>query len=316
MNLQRISLFRGLLLTCALGSLILWGCRAGAVGGETPQPSLTTLAPTTAITLTPTHIPTPTSTPEPLAALVNGEGITLAEFQAELERYRKALAEVQAAAPGTNLATDAVTEDMVALQYLVDETLLAQAATEAGFELDPGLVDQRYAELASSMDMAAWLQANFFTEDSFLTALSRSIRAAWMRDRILAEMSASTEQVHARQILLYNSIEANQVLANLQSGADFENLARQYDPVNAGDLGWFPRGYLTEPAIEEAAFNLQPAEFSGVIETQLGFHLVQVLERSTERPLTPEARLAAQEYRIKQWLEERKAGSEIQVLIP
>jgi hypothetical protein len=48
----------------------------------------------------------------------------------------------------------------------------------------------------------------------------------------------------------------------------------------------------------------------------LGFHLVQVVERSSEQPLAPEAKLAVQELTLQQWLEERKAGSEIQVLIP
>jgi len=316
MNWMRISLPKALVLTWVIGSILLTGCRAGVVTGETPQPTAAVDQPTPAVTFTPTTVPTTTFTPEPLAALVNGEGISLAEFQAELERYRKALAEVSAVSPGTILATEEVAEEMVALNYLIEETLLAQAAAQTGYVLDPGLVQQRYADLAASVDMAAWLQANFYTDETFMSALSRSIQAAWMRDQILAEMTAFPEQVHARQILLYNSTEASLVLANLQSGADFENLARQYDPVDAGDLGWFPRGYLTEPAIEDAAFGLQPGEFSNVIETQLGFHLVQVVERSSEQPLAPEAKLAVQELTLQQWLEERKAGSEIQVLIP
>jgi peptidyl-prolyl cis-trans isomerase C len=313
---MHFSLPKVLGLTWVIGSLLLTGCRAGVVTGETPQPTAVVEQPTPAVTLTPTTVPTPTFTPEPLAALVNGEGISLAEFQAELERYRKALAEVSAASPGTILATEEVTEEMLALNYLIEETLLAQAAAQAGYVLDTGLVQQRYADLAASVDTDAWLQANFYTDESFMSALSRSIQSAWMRDQILAEMPAFPEQVHARQILLYNSTEASLVLANLQSGADFENLARQYDPVDAGDLGWFPRGYLTEPAIEEAAFGLQPGEFSNVIETPLGFHLVQVVERSSEQPLAPEAKLAVQELTLQQWLEERKAGSDIQVLIP
>ncbi len=43
----------------------------------------------------------------------------------------------------------------------------------------------------------------------------------------------------------------------LQAGADFATLAYRYDPLTGGDLGWFPRGVLTQPAVEEAAFSLQ-----------------------------------------------------------
>ena len=82
------------------------------------------------------------------------------------------------------------------------------------------------------------------------------------------------------------------------------------------DIGWFPRGYLTEPAIEEAAFNLQPGEVSPIIETRLGFHILKVTGRDPERMLEPEAYLALQAQALQRWLDDARAQSEIQVLIP
>ncbi len=64
-------------------------------------------------------------------------------------------------------------------------------------------------------------------------------------------------------------------------------LASEADPVTRGDLGWFPRGYLLQPEVEEAAFSLQPGEVSQVIKSAIGFHLVQVIEKDPARPVDP-----------------------------
>jgi parvulin-like peptidyl-prolyl isomerase len=137
-----------------------------------------------------------------------------------------------------------------------------------------------------------------------------------MRDKIVAELPAAVEQVLARQILLYNSDAAAEALARLTAGEDFAALAAEYDPLTKGDLGWFPRGYLLDPALEEAAFSLQPGERSDIIETALGFHILQIIERDPARPLEQDARLALQSQHIQAWLAERRANSDIQILLP
>jgi peptidyl-prolyl cis-trans isomerase D len=62
--------------------------------------------------------------------------------------------------------------------------------------------------------------------------------------------------------------------------ADFARLAREKskDPGSAdkgGDLGWFGRGMMTKP-FEDAAFALQDGQISGVVETDFGFHIIEV----------------------------------------
>ena len=219
-------------------------------------------------------------------------------------------------ATGTNLATEGVTEESIVLQSLIDQVLLAQSAVQADYVLDEATLNDRFAALAAQTDLLAWMTENGYTEESFRNALARSIQSAWMRDQILTGVPHAQEQVHATQILLYNSEEANQVYSDLQAGADFDRLAAAYDPIGRGDIGWFPRGYLTEPAIEEAAFNLQPGEVSPIIETRLGFHILKVTGRDPERMLEPEAYLALQAQALQRWLDDARAQSEIQVLIP
>ena len=137
-----------------------------------------------------------------------------------------------------------------------------------------------------------------------------------MRDQIIAGVPETAEQVHARQILLYNSDEAEALFAQLASGADFETLAGQYDPLAKGDLGWFPRGYLTVSALDDVVFALEPGEVSPIIETEIGFHIVQVIERDTARPLNFSAYQIVQKATLETWLHERQAQSDIIYYLP
>jgi len=92
-------------------------------------------------------------------------------------------------------------------------------------------------------------------------------------------------------------------------------LAWEYSPETGGELGWFPRGYLFQPAVEEAAFALQPGQFSGIIETAYGFHIIEVIERDPQRPLSADALLAAQRTVIETWLTDRRAQSAIEIYV-
>lgn len=269
-------------------------------------PSVT--SPGEAPTLPPSPLP-PSPTPQPLAARVNGEGITLVEYQAELARFK--------AASGTELASE---DEQRVLDDLIDQVILAQEAARQGFEVNEEMVqehiDAMIGQLGSSQALTDWMEAQGYDEQSFRLALRRSIAAAWMRDQIIAGVSRNAEQVHARQILLYNSQQAQEVLARLKAGDSFTNLALEYDPLTGGDLGWFPRGYLLDSGLDQVAFSLQPEQYSDVIQTLAGFHILQVLERDPQRPLSPAALLDLQSQALRQWLETRRQETEIERLLP
>jgi len=266
-----------------------------------PTDTLTSILPS------PTIEPSPTKFP--LAAVVNGEDISLSEYQAELSRYQAAI--------GTELATN---NPMRVLDELIDQVLMAQAASQTGFVVDEALLTERYDQLADRIGgtqaLLEWLEANKYSQEEFYQSLRRAIAVAWMRDQIAAQVPEAVEQVHARQILLYNAGEADQVLEQLGSGQDFAELAEAYDPIAKGDLGWFPRGYLLDPKLDEAIFTLEPGSYSQVVQTEAGFHIVQVIERDLQHLLVPDARMALQRQALQDWLEARREQSEIQVLLP
>ena len=269
----------------------------------------------------PTPVPTPTAsstpepptaTPEPLALSVNGEGFTLVEFDAEVERYTAAqMALGKTVEPAAAAST--VIEDLVA------QLLLAQSARVNGFTLEDAALQARVDTLAAQIGgaeaLTGWESAHGYSDQAFRSALRRGAEAAWMRDKIISTVPSTAEQVHVQQILLYNQDTAISFLNQLNGGADFDELAFKADPFTRGDLGWVPRGYLLNSQIEATAFNLTVGQYSDVITTDVGFHIVRVLERDPNRALSPDALLTLQELALRKWIEEQRAQANV-VLAP
>ena len=294
---RRYILFQ-LTLTLALG---LSACASLSGTTATGTPASPTLTP----------FP-PTPTPPPLAAIVNDEWITEEEFLAEVERYRAAQQ-----ALGNDVSTDDAAQ--IVLDDLIAQVLLAQAARAEGFEITEADLGSRIDALASEVGgadaLAAWQSEHGYTDESFQSALKRAVEAAWMRDKIIAAVPGTAEQVHAQQILLYNEDAARKVADQLSAGANFADLAVLYDPNTGGELGWFPRGYLLEPELEEAAFSLEPEQHSDVIATEVGYHILLVVERDSQHLLSPDAYLVMQEKALGDWLAQKRTESDI-VLAP
>lgn len=76
------------------------------------------------------------------------------------------------------------------------------------------------------------------------------------------------------------------LLDSVKAGKDFAELAKKYsdDPGSAsqgGDLGFVKKGVFY-PEFEEAAYKLSVGETSDVIESPIGFHIIQLIERRGE----------------------------------
>jgi parvulin-like peptidyl-prolyl isomerase len=291
-----LSVVRFLTLFLVLG---LSAC-ASLLTSSTPTPQLPTATP----------VP-PTATPPPSAAIVNGEYITIVEFQAELERYKSAQ---------TALGLSFTDEDanQIVLEDMIAQFLLAQAAREANFNLTEADLKSRMEALAAEVGgaevLSAWQSAHGYDDASFQIALKRSAEAAWMRDKIIADVPTSVEQIHLRQILTYNEADARTAYIELKAGADFDELAARFDPIALGELGWVPPGYLLDAKADEAVFALQAGTYSDVVATTAGFHIFKAIERGNH-PLSPDALLTVQELAVKSWLADQRAKSNI-VLAP
>lgn len=259
-------------------------------------------------TMVPLPSLSPTNTSLPMALVVNDQGITQAEFDAEVARYLMADEDLGETTDPA-VAAEAVRDDFI------NQLLLGQGAAELGYSVDDETLQARIDDLAEQAGgreaFLAWQVEYGYTEADFAAALRRQVNAAWMRDKIIAEVPLVADQVHVRQIIFFTEQEALDVYASLQSGWDFNTLAKQFNPLTSGELGWFPRGYLVHPTIEDAAFALTPGTYSPVVTSSVGFHILYLIERDPAYPLSPDALLTFQEKALLDWLTQRRNESTI-----
>ena len=128
-----ICLFPLLISACNQGSQTATSTPVVVISKETPS-----LTPEPILTTIP-----PTATPVPLALVINGENISLAEYEAEIARF-----EVATSITGTVLASDTNT---TVINELVDQTLLAQAAREKGFTVDEADLEAKISALQEKL---------------------------------------------------------------------------------------------------------------------------------------------------------------------
>jgi hypothetical protein len=124
-------------------------------------------------------------------------------------------------------------------------------------------------------------------------------------DEITAGVPRSEEQVWARHILVEDEGTALEVLDRLNAGEDFGEVAKEVstDPgsgANGGDLGWFSRGAMVAP-FEEAAFSLEPGRISDPVQSDFGYHIIQMIARQ-ERPFTADQYESKRNTAFTDWL--------------
>jgi parvulin-like peptidyl-prolyl isomerase len=209
------------------------------------------------------------------------------------------------------------------LQQMVQVELAEQLATAEGIAIEDAEID---AELVKAMNDV--LQTGQYeTWEDYLAAAGSSQEAFQKQvmtyllfQKLLAAHGGpeEAEQVQAVHILVETKETGDEVLAKLEAGESFADLAAEYstDPGSkdqGGDLGWFPRGRMV-PEFEAAAFALSPGETSGLVQTQYGYHIIHVLGKEV-RPLSPEALDQVRQQNFQVWFEAQLQNADVETLV-
>jgi parvulin-like peptidyl-prolyl isomerase len=304
--------WKWLLLCLALVSLLSCGQKIDSVPPPTLVPTkamleLPTYTPTATVPVpTATPVPSPTPTEIPVAALVNGEPIYLSDFEQEVERARGAASREQI------------------LDAMIETELLNQAAARAGITISDEQLDEIIEtdiETVGGREVFEQrLAENNISEDEYRGTVRSNLLAQQVQLAMSGEVPTTVEHVHARHILVATEDEAKAILAQIREGADFATLAQTYSidvstRDRGGDLGFFPRGLLLAPELEEVAFSLSPGQVSGVVSSELlGYHILQVLERE-DRPLDEQNAELIQANQIRRWRQELWADASVERLV-
>lgn len=191
------------------------------------------------------------------------------------------------------------------LENLIQEATLLNAAKKAGIKVDNDEF-KRFLEAQSepAMFKKSDVPGSFWKERQ-----RRRMMISKLIDRELGSKIAVTDaeiegyykdhkadfyqpvQYHARQIVVDNKELANKILERIKKGEDFGKLAEEFslspDRKRGGDLGFFNANSFP-PIFAEICGKLRPGETSGVVASDYGFQIFELVEKRDARQRTLE----------------------------
>ena len=168
---------------------------------------------------------------------------------------------------------------VAALSSIIDVKLLAADADKEGLK-DSADFKQRLAFLTDRE-----LHNAYFKKHVVDAVTPEEVKARY--DKEVAAVTPEDE-IRARHILVKTEEEAKAIIADLDAGKDFVEIAKEKstDPNKSegGDLGYFAKGRMV-PEFEEAAFALEKGAYSKTpVKSQFGFHVIKVEDKRDAAP--------------------------------
>src|SRR6056297_708471 len=256
-----------------------------------------------------------------VAAVVNGEDITMQELDqfAGTQNLIMSLYRSNPEFTQVLLQTEAgqnVIEEFqkVKLDQLITQKLLAQEAESRGIEL----TEEEQTEIFNEQLEGIKQQNNMNDEQLEQTLQQQGIESIdaykqrffeinkesliinKLQETVMGEAEVTEEemqsyydentsqfevqeQVQASHILLEDEETAQEVLTELENGADFAELAKEYSTgpsaEDGGSLGFVSKDQNIAQGFKDALFKLEVGSVSDVVETQYGFHIIKVSDK-------------------------------------
>jgi len=252
--------------------------------------------------------------PADIVVQVDGARLTRGQLDGELKKNLTALS---GKIPTDRLAEASAKIRRQIVDDFIVRTLLGKEANAQKIEATDKEINEAInnlkSTLPSGMTMEEMMKKNAITSEKLREDVSLGIRI----NKLVAKQAAGKEKptdkeinqfykanpdkfklpeaVHARHILLAKAKDADDAAKakqkakaedlrkQLLGGADFAELARTNSDcpskTNGGDLGQFSRGQMVKP-FEDAAFSQKKNDIGPVVETDFGYHIIQVLDHS------------------------------------
>jgi parvulin-like peptidyl-prolyl isomerase len=146
-----------------------------------------------------------------------------------------------------------------------------------------------------------------------VTALRKALE-----DDVTSDLTLVTPHVNARHILVTTEEEAQDILTALQNGENFADLAKAVSldtgsGASGGELGWAPLFNYVKP-FADAAATAEIGAFVGPVQSEFGYHIIQVRARE-DREVTQAELDSAKSNQFSQWLSDQREAQQDNIQI-
>ncbi len=222
-----------------------------------------------------------------IAAIVNGEVITIEELDTQYNRFSPEEKNI-------------ISKEFL-LDALIDNKLLLQKAAEkiiivTDLEIESE-INKLKAQFQSEELFNQFLEGQGMTINKLreITIEQLKIRKVLNQEAFgeievtdyeigkyyqenIGQFTAKEGGIRAAHILVDTLEDGKKILSMIKDGSDFKTLAKQYSKdtsaVNGGELGFFGKGVMVKE-FEDAAFALKEEEISDVVKTEFGYHIIK-----------------------------------------
>jgi peptidyl-prolyl cis-trans isomerase C len=281
----------------------------------------------------PAPVPGAVSPDVRIVATVNGDPITLAEFQ---ERFARAGFKPE---QGAELE---IKEDF--LNRLIERKMMLREAQRRRIKIGRPEINKRIETLRvengkdvkevlteQGIDFEKWksdIWEDMMVERLLVREVGRHVSVSSSEVKRYYQANPQEfqkpDQVRVRQIVVGTEAEAQRVMEVLQSGADFAAVAHEKSTApeaeHGGDLGYFAMGDM--PAEFNVVFGLSTGGISGIVKSPYGFHIFKLEDKrhagkisldEAYKEIAEKLRREKEDRRYKQWLMELRSRTKFEV---
>lgn len=177
---------------------------------------------------------------------------------------------------GSDVLKELIINEVLEDKYDVSDDEVDEQIDELKEEIGDGFDDLLEQQGLNEEELRNDLKSNLLQQE----ALAEDIDIS--DDEIEDYYENMQTEIKARHILVEDEETAEKVLDKLDDGDDFADLAKEYSEDSSaedgGDIGFFTVGQMV-PEFEEAAYKLDKDEVSEPVQSEYGFHIIEVLDK-------------------------------------
>lgn len=279
---------------------------------------------------------------EGFVATVDGEGITSEQFNSEFQVFKRMYEQQLGKDAMSQVAEDGRTfEDKLRdniVEKLIMEQIIAKDAETKNITVNDDEIKTQLDEYVNLMEgqekFDEFLEEQQLSKDFFEQNLKKELLFAKHKEAFLNEVKVTDEEteayfdenkeelvvVKASHILIKTEEEGKAILERLNSGENFATVAGEesIDSASAadgGNLGYFKKGSMISE-FEEAAFDLKVGEVSGLVKTEVGYHIIYIEDRKdTFETLKDDITLVLKDDKYLNELKDMRESAKVKVIL-